>query len=89
MVARGYLAFTLEVIEAITSEALERRLTILDSVALRYPCEVGIRGPHSAFLVLEDEQPNRPIEASDGIGSYELRAQSRIPQKPKAWMVAV
>ena len=61
----------------------ERGLTILNPVAPRYPCEVRIRSPHSAILVLEDEQPHGPIEACDGIGSYELRAQRRIPKDQK------
>ena len=61
----------------------ERGLTIFDPVAPGYPCEVGICSPHGAGLVLEHQQPHGPIEACDGIGSYELRAQSRIPEDQK------
>ena len=64
----------------------ERNLAIPDPVAARYPCEVSIRSPHGAILILEDEQPHRPIEACDGIGSYELHAKRWIPEnQERGW----
>src|ERR1700758_1918261 len=64
----------------------ECSLATLDPVAPRNPGEVRVCGPHGAALVLEDEQPDRPVETRQRICGDELRAQRRIAEyQQRGW----
>jgi hypothetical protein len=44
------------------------------------PVEIGIRGPDFALIVLEHEQPYRPVETGIRIGGDELSPERRIAE---------
>jgi len=58
-----YCGFTVEVMEAITSEALEFLVAVGDAVAVHDPGEIGVGDPHISLRVLIDERPDRPVES--------------------------
>src|SRR5262249_5869471 len=59
---------------------LELGVTIDDAVAPFDPFEVGIDRPHAAQLILNDQQPHRPIQAGIRIRRHELGSQGRIAE---------
>ena len=59
---------------------LELVSAVLDPVSSCDPVEIGIGGPDLALIVLEHEQPHRPVEPGIGVCCDELRPERRIAE---------
>src|SRR5258706_12787597 len=57
---------------------LELRFAVIDAMAPRDPAKIRIGGPDFALVVLEQQQPHRPIKPRVLVGGDELRAERRI-----------
>lgn len=49
-------------------------------MAVRDTLEVRVDRPDQTVVILKDEESHGPVELSDGIGRYELRAESWIAE---------
>ena len=56
------------------------RLLVLQDAAARGPAEVRVGHPDRPRRVLQDQQPDRPIEPGVRIGAQELRAEGWTPE---------